>query len=246
MTSPTSTPHPNENPGIAGYLSLIAISSTASAACWWAAGDSLGLFIGGLMIATFLIPPIVLQNPTGGPAAAGFALVLLPVAIVWFGAVMKGADPFPQWAACVLVLATYALALAGIALLLARAGISPIFASAAAVILGLAWLTWPIWLCDFLLSRGLDSLAGHLVRFSPPLTINGILTGEPAWTERSLAYQLTNLNQDIPIVLPGAPWMCAAAHGVIGLVLCSLAFVRRRPRKSPIPDVLNSPAARLE
>jgi len=244
MTSPPQ--NPNENAGIAGYLPLIVISSAASAACWWAAGDSLGLFIGGLLIATFLVPPIVLQNPTIGTTSLGFALVLLPITIVWFGAVMKGADPFSQWAACVLVLACYAVPIAGFSLLLARAGIPPIFASAIAVILGLLWLAWPIWLCNFLLSSGHDSLAAHLVTLSPPLTINGILTGEPAWTERSLAYHLTNLNQDIPIVLPSSPWTCAAAHCAIGLILGSLALVPHRNGKSPIGDVLNSPAARLK
>jgi len=198
------------------------------------------------MIATFLVPPIVLQNPTLGSTSLGFALVLLPIAIVWFGSVMKGADPLPQWAACVLVLACYALTIAGFSLLLARAGIPPIFASALAVILGLLWLTWPIWLCNFLLSGGHDSLAGHLVTLSPPLTINGILTGEPAWTEQSLAYHLTNLNQDIPIILPSSPWTCAAAHCAIGLILGSLALVPRRISKTPIGEVLNSLAARLE
>jgi hypothetical protein len=107
-----------------------------------------------------------------------------------------------------------------------------IFAAATAVVLGLAWLTWPIWLSPILVRGGLGGVVQNLVKVNPPLTINGILTNEPAWTERSLAYHLTDLNQDVPIQLPANARACAALHGILGLVLWSAAMVRRRKSAS--------------
>jgi hypothetical protein len=132
----------------------------------------------------------------------------------------------------VLVLAAYSMAIGGIALVLARAGCPVIFAAATAVVLGLAWLTWPIWLSPILVRGGLGGVVQNLVKVNPPLTINGILTNEPAWTERSLAYHLTDLNQDVPIQLPANARACAALHGILGLVLWSAAMVRRRKSAS--------------
>jgi hypothetical protein len=91
------------------------------------------------------------------------------------------------------------------------------------MVIGLVWLTWPVWLSPSLVKNGADQTVANLVRIHPPLTINGILTNEPAWTERSVAYHLTNLNQDIPISLPESIWACVAVHGLIGLILWSVA-----------------------
>ena len=116
----------------------------------------------------------------------------------------------------------------GIALILARARLPVVFAAAVAIVLGLAWLTWPIWLSTNLVNGGLSGAVQKLVKVSPPLTINGILTNEPAWTERSLAYHFTDLNQDVPIQLPANAGACAALHGSLGFVLWLAAMVRWR------------------
>jgi hypothetical protein len=70
-----------------------------------------------------------------------------------------------------------------------------------------------------------------LAEIHPPLVANGILSNEPAWTEQSLAYHLTNLNQDIPLGLPTTATPCAAAHLLAGMVLwgaAALAAARGR------------------
>jgi len=174
-----------------------------------------------------LTPAAVLGSGTFARAIGGFAAVVGPVAIIWVIPVLKGSDTPGQWGQTVLILAAYSAAIGGIALVLERARCPVIFAAAVSIILGLAWLAWPIWLSSILVASGLGGTVQHLVAVHPPLVINGILTNEPAWTERSLAYHLTNLNQDVPIRLPANAAACAALHGILGLVLWTTAMVRR-------------------
>ena len=234
---------PNDRRDFVRLLSLIAISLGASGACLWAAGSSLGLFFGGLFVVTFLTPAGVLESETLPRAIAGMTAVVGPVAVVWLIPVLNATDPPGQWAQSVLVLAAYSAAIGGIALVLARMGLPPVFAAALGVVVGLAWLTWPIWLSANLVRYGLSGVVRILVEISPPLTINGILTHEPAWTERSLAYHLTDLNQDVPILLPANAAACAATHGILGLVLWSAAMMRWRKSSG---RVLKTPATRLQ
>jgi hypothetical protein len=218
--------NPNEEWGFVRLLPLVAIS-LAAAACWWATENSLGLFFGGLFALTFLTPTAILESRNLSRAIGGLAAVLAPVAIVWIIPVLKGTDTPGQWAQAVLVLATYSGAIGGVALTLKRLGWPVIFAAAIAIVLGLAWLTWPIWLSSILVRNGIGTIIHNLVKVHPPLVINGILTNEPAWTERSLAYHLTDLNQDVPIQLPTNAAACATLHGILGLVLWTAAMVRR-------------------
>jgi hypothetical protein len=104
------------------------------------------------------------------------------------------------------------------------------------VILGTAWLSWPIWL-----SQGLSHLGPTFTRFlvaiHPPLTANGVLISETPWTERTLAYQLTNLNQDIPIRLPENAFLCILFHlAVAAFFLVAMKLVwRLQCQKAPNP-----------
>jgi hypothetical protein len=230
--------NPNDDAGVVRYLVLIVISLLGMGACWWAAGPSLGLFFGGLFVATFLTPAGVLCGKVGA-SIGGFVAVVAPIVAVWMLTATKTLNTPAELSEAVCVLLAYSMAIAGIALILSRARVPAIFASAAAIVLGLAWLTWPVWLSAPLVGRGYDRAVQDLVMAHPPLTINGILVGEPAWTERSVAYHLTDLNQDVPIRLPDNPAICAAVHGIIGLSLWILAFIRK-PGKNAA--VLNSSA----
>jgi hypothetical protein len=219
--------NPNEGREFIRFPLLFALSLIATAACAWAAASSLGLFFGGLFVATFLTPAGVLQQTTPVAAAGGFIAVVAPVAGIWLIAVFESADTFGQWLEATMVLAAYALAIGGIALALARAKLPAVFSATMAVLVGLAWLGWPVWLSSALVRGGLSGTVQHLVWLHPPLAINGILTGEPAWTERSLAYHLTDLNQDVPIRLPENIGWCVVVHGVLGLVLWWVGLMQR-------------------
>ncbi|HEX4056592.1 MAG TPA: hypothetical protein VHX86_20215 [Tepidisphaeraceae bacterium] len=154
----------------------------------------------------------------------GLAAVAGPVAAVWLAAVFRTHGTIAQWFETIWVLSAYALAIGAIALVLAAMRFPEIFAAAVAIVIGVAWLTWPVWLSSNLVNRGATRIVNDLVKVHPPLVINGILINEPAWTERSIAYHLTDLNQDVPVALPSGPAACVAVHALIGLGLWAVAW----------------------
>src|SRR5687768_943327 len=89
--------------------------------CYRAAGPTLGLFFGPILLATFLVPPLVLAHDDSPlDAALALAGVVLGVMPVWFYVALANYPPDQPHATaadvlpCLLVLAAYALALAGI------------------------------------------------------------------------------------------------------------------------------------
>jgi hypothetical protein len=224
--------NPNEEMIFIRCICLIGASLAGCAACWWAAGTSLGLFFGGLFVATFLIPAAILGQKKLNWAITGLAATVGPVAVVWLIAALKTSDTIEQWIEVTIVLLAYALAVAGVAVLLAGCKLPEIIAAAMAIVIGLAWLTWPVWLSATLEKHASNAAVEKMVKIHPPLVINGILTSEPAWTEMSLAYHLTNLNQDVPIRLPSSVIGCAAVHGIVGIGLWTAAYgIARKPRR---------------
>jgi hypothetical protein len=195
------------NAKIGAILCMISIG-----AVYLAAGPTLGLFIGGFFIATFLVP------------TCGIFPAAIPIAAIWFVPVIKTPDTLGQWAELCLALLAYSIALSGISQLLRRARISESLATAIPITIGLAWLTWPIWLSPqfgHLSSR----FVNDLVNLHPPLVANGVLTAEPPWPERTIAYHLTRLNQDIPMRLPTNAIACIVLHGAIGLSLLGICRI---------------------
>jgi len=216
--------NPNEENTFVRCVCLLGASLAGCAACWWAAGTSLGLFLGGLFVVTFLTPAAILGQKNLLWEIYGLAATVGPIAAVWLVATLKTSDTIGHWIGVTTVLLTYALAIAEIAALLNACRLPEIFAAAAAIVIGLAWLTWPVWLSATLEKTVSNAAVENIVKVHPPLVINGILTRTPAWTEMSLAYHLTNLNQDVPIRLPGSAVACAAVHGIIGIGLWLAAY----------------------
>lgn len=209
------------------HLGFIVLSSAGMFACWWAAGATLGLFFGGFFVATFLVPAAA---TTVRPLRHA-AVIVETIGLFWLVAIFRSSDIFFQWVQLTVALSAYGLALAASTLFLYRIGIPDIIASACVIVLGLAWLTWPIWLAPEF-SRLSEGTINRLVAVHPPLTANGVLTNEIPWTERTLAYQLTRLDQDVPIGLPQSAFACIAAHAVLGMILLLATWgVSRRWRK---------------
>jgi hypothetical protein len=230
--------NPNEEMIFIRCICLVGASLAGCAACWWAAGTSLGLFFGGLFLVTFLTPAAILEQKEFRGIALSLAASVGPIAATWLIADLKTSDTIGQWIEATTVLIAYTLAIAGIAVLLSACKLPEIFAAAIAIILGLAWLTWPVWLSATLVNHEANSAVENLVKLHPPLVINGILTGEPAWTEMSLAYHLTNLNQDVPIRLPSSVIPCAALHAIIGIGfwLAAKGIAKKARRLYPVED----------
>jgi len=106
------------------------------------------------------------------------------------------------------------------------------------MLVGLAWLTWPVWMSPWIAGR--DELVGALVRPHPPLAVNGVLVGEAGmWHQRQFAYHLTTLDQDVPYVLPTSVWPAVLLHGIVGgvcLGAVGLLPLARRRRATASPD----------
>jgi hypothetical protein len=224
--------NPNDRKELVRYFCLFVASTGACTACWWAAGTSLGLIFGGFFITTFLAPAAVLGRRKLILAIISLGVVALPVAAAWLGAVLLTPDTLAQWIKAILVLIAYDLAIGAIAVALAKVKVPEVLAAAGAILIGLAWLTWPVWLSSSLVNHGAAEAVANLVKVHPPLVVNGILTSEPAWTERSIAYHLTDLNQDVPLQLPSGPAACVAVHGLIAIVLWATVWgMARRARR---------------
>ncbi|GEM_PF-801486 len=206
------------------FFPLIVLSLLGTLGCYWAAGPSLGLFFGGFLVATLLAPAAAVSP---GRMIPRLIAVTVGIAVVWTIALLQTPDTAGQWALLVLVLAAYAIAMAGVALAAMRLGLGSVIASAVAMVLGLAWLSWPIWLAPQF-DRLSTTFIDRLVAVHPPLVANGVLAAEPPWTHRTLAYHLTRLNQDIPTALPTSVIPCVALHLAIGGMLMALSVIRRR------------------
>lgn len=216
----------------AGWFGLVALLCVAVTLGGYAvAGASLGLFLWGFFVLSFIVPAAVLASRDTKEALIRVAAITVAVAIVWLIAVFQTPDTLAQWAELVLVLAAYGLAIGMIAMLAARTHMGLPLASGLAVLLSVMWLTWPLWFLPYLMGLSTRT-ANFMVDIHPPLVANGILTSEPPWTEKSLAYQLTSLNQDVPVELPKHGWLCIAVHGGLGIII--LLFFGRRRHAAPV------------
>ena len=124
-----------------------ALGAGAGLACFQAAGSTLGLFFGGVIFAAILVPPLAVATNSGRAGALNALAVLAGIASVWWitGVSETGTNTL-EWVRCTLVLFTFGGAVAAIAAAWRALRFSPAPVAAIAVLLGLAWLTWPIWL----------------------------------------------------------------------------------------------------
>ena len=194
---------------------------------WWAAKGSLGLFFAGLFISTFLTPAAALDETTLLHSLKSLAAVVIPIALFWLYRGRHHArhdysmGPGDNRSSHLFLCPWRHPPCAG----------PPENSSFVRDI-----DRHDSWRCLAQLAdlaacqrRRRDRFAiQHLVALNPPLTINGILTAEPAWTEHSVAYHLTNLNQDIPIQLPEGVGPCAGLHAAMATALWLAAFVKNR------------------
>lgn len=200
------------------------LSILFTGAVYLVTGPALGLFIGGVFVATLLAPPLVLWRSEPLDRVMIAMSVVDGVAIVWLIALFTTETTFGQWLAAYMLLAAYVTALEGIVLALRRVRFSDVASSAVTVTLALAWLTWPVWLSPWVT----DTTVGWLVRAHPPLALNGLMIHLGVWGEGRLAYQLTTLGQDVPYHLPSRPYFAIALHLLLGGALLLLAHRRRR------------------
>lgn len=208
----------------------LSLGLICGAACSFAAGPTAGLFFGGVAMATLIAPPLLAGETVRWRQAFVAASVVDGVALPWLLAVSDPAVSILDWVRAYLLLAADVLALWGLLSLLVSLRIAPLFASAIVVVLGMAWLAWPVWLSPWLAGR--QTLVGWLVCAHPLFGLDGALRHlGPPWTERHLMYtRLTVLNQDVAYSLPpgvGRAVVVHAALGAIGLFVSNWVSARR-------------------
>jgi hypothetical protein len=221
------------DPLIASVVIPLLLGIVCASACYGAAGPSLGLFFGGVAVITLLIPPLIAYEPGRlRPLLAALATIA-GVAAVWAAAVFRSELRAVQWLEICLVLLAYGLALGALTIAIASTRLGSTTACAAAVALGIAWIAWPVWLAPHLAGDSGQRMVAWLGPAHPLLTINGVLPFLGNWTEQPVAYQITNLNQDVPFDPPTAITWAALVHGAIALLLGALVCWQRRPRRQP-------------
>jgi hypothetical protein len=151
------------------------------------------------------------------------------VGVVWLLAVLHPQITFIQWLRCYLLLLAWGMWLSGLVIGLAGLRMQPTAASAAAVILSLVWLTWPVWLSSYLTGPGADRVASWLIRLHPLFAVNGVFPELGVWSHWPIAYRdLTTLGQDIAYTLPTSVWPAIAVHVIPGVVLAWLGLSRAK------------------
>lgn len=220
---------------LASMLPALVLAVAATAACRAVAGVSLGLFFGGVAVATLLVPPLTAAESSTRRRVMIPALVALAVALVWLTA-LGDLLRLNQWIACSVVLVTYGYALAGVCSLLLRARWNPAIGAGCVTVLGLLWLTWPVWLSAALLGPAGETLVGWLVPAHPLFAINGVLSHFDSWDRYPLAYrQLTVLNQDVFYEMPKTVLWAVLAHAMLAAATFGAVLLaqRRRPARDP-------------
>ena len=189
-----------------------ALAATAAAACYAAAGMTLGFFIGPVAAVTLILPVMAAGRRPLFDAIIIAGAMVDGVGIAWLLAVPGPDLTFVQWLACYMVLIAYAFAL----LAMTRAT-----AAWVAFVLGVAWLAWPVWTAPFLTVE----LARWLTPAHPLMAINHVLVADfGVWLEQPLMYRHATLGQDVPYALPRSIWPCLIVHAVIALLLLSPAW----------------------
>jgi hypothetical protein len=202
-------------------------------ACYASAGASLGLFLAVPIIVTLLAPPLTVAEGSTANRLIVLGAIVGPLCLFWLPAIFHGDVRFAEWLASCLVMIAYAAALAGLSAALCLATRSAIVSAALSVIVGLVWLTWPIWASRTWNAGASEAAVARGVVCHPALAINGqVSRGLGNWTEQPVAYHLTELSQSVNFILPRTVWPCVLLHGLIGasfLILAQWAEARRVP-----------------
>lgn len=183
--------------------------------CYFIAGNSLDLFIGGLFFAVLLVCPL---SAIAGRLPGSWIVVMgvsSGITVSWWMPVHHGFISARQWFECVAVLFSFVAMMAILVAVLMRMGLSPMASMATTTMTALLWLTWPIWLSGSLSG---SSLRGS-VMFQPIFAINHAVSNLGIWTEQQVAYNLTNLGQDTQYRLPGSVWPAVGLQAAIAVVL---------------------------
>ncbi|HEX2971034.1 MAG TPA: hypothetical protein VHP11_01805 [Tepidisphaeraceae bacterium] len=196
----------------------LAMASILMLLCYVAVGTTLGLYFGGVAVFTLIGPTLMLAETDRWNQALVADAIVSIIALAWLWPVFQSTVGFGEWIGTYLVLATYAAAWCGIAMALERIGVGAVGAAAMTLLLGLAWLSWPIWLAPWLAGAEGERIVAILVPAHPLFALNGWLSDAfpVLWAQHRLTYILTNIGDDIPYTLPTSILPTLLLHGLLG------------------------------
>ena len=224
-----------QNPWLAVIFPLI-LSTLAGLFCYFAAGISLGLFLGGILVAGLITGPLVAAEMTWLGRSLAVAGIIHGIAGAWLFATIKADLDLGLWTASYLTLISMVFAMAGLTALLRRVGLGRIGSGALVTAMTLAWLTWPIWLSPALHGRRGEQVVSWLVPAHPIFAINGVLRPHFGawWAEQGIAYNLTNLSDDIAYGVPDNVLKCVLLNAGIAVGGAGLSLIRKKERKREV------------
>ncbi len=215
---------------LALFLSLVIAKSTLPPA---PADTVLGPFFGGLLLALLIAPALIAANNHCHLSLLTTAAIFLAIAIAWTLTIIQTPATPSQLLQCIAILAAWLIAIFGTVSLLRAIRIPPSIAAAAVVIIGLAWLSWPVWLSPYLPGQSAVTFADRLIAPSPIFATNAVLQREGGWTTSPIAYHLISLGQDVPYSMPNNITWCVTLHLLIGATTFALALLlNRNPRSA--------------
>lgn len=211
------------------WLALIApliLSTAAGLLCYQSAGVSLALFLGGLILTALMAGPLMAAESTWLGRALAAIGISHGVPAVWLFATLNADLNLGLWAASYIVLISMVFAIAGLSVLLRTLRVGPIAAGAIVTTVSIAWLMWPLWLSPALHGPRGDRIVAWLVPAHPIFAINGVLRVPLGyWAEQAIAYNLTNLGDDIAYGIPDSVLPCALLHIALGAASVAIAFL---------------------
>jgi hypothetical protein len=220
--------------GFRGVVIALLISLAGTAISAAAAGESLGLVIGGLFAAALLTPPLTCGLPTLTERMTTSLAISVGISAVWLCLLAKATGS--QVAMLDAMVLGQACLLAAVVAILEAACVHRMLAAALGVVIATCWLTWPVWLSAAMTQPEFRSIP-LLVQLHPPLVANGILTFTAPWTEQSIAYRMTVLDQDVPLRLPVSAWPCVSFEVVAATAMLAVSYFIKMfymPKAKPV------------
>jgi hypothetical protein len=187
-----------------------------------ATGLTLGLFFAGLLLAALLVPYLALSGPTLNRQILLAVCVVNAIALIWLLAILlDNTGGLAQWLWAYGILLAAAATQLGLARCLRRVHLPQLTSAALTVLLGLLWLSSPIWLFHHLETPAQLPWMQRLIDVHPLFALNAAIPWS-VWTEAPQAYQILNLNQDVFYAMPASPLPAIAVHSLLAGTLILL------------------------
>lgn len=209
----------------------IIFAAICCAALWWAAGDSLGIWLGGFGVVALLVPIFAAEKNGLSRRVAVVGIVCAFVLIGWIFSTIRTEVRVSEFLSSAILLAAFASACLGLILLLEACRLPPSVCTLFVTLAAAAWLTSPVWMSQWMN----ESRAAFLSDYQPLLVVNGQVKSLGIWLEQPRIYRHVVLGQDEPYSLATGVWKSVISHGLLGLL--GIAVTAHRGKRQRISDL---------